>query len=153
VIDLVGDRARLVVELKRGDEPPGATALAVARLLTASPLRDVVVSSFDPAALMVLRARAPWIDTALLTADDVPVARCLGEALRVGAREAHPSAGQLLGRLDLVPKAHFLGLELTAWTVDDQAELRRLAHAAVDGAIVDRPANALAALALSTSVT
>ena len=43
----------------------------------------------------------------------------------------------------LVAKAHAAGMEILPWTVDDEADLQRLARLSVDGVITNYPDRAL----------
>ncbi len=39
----------------------------------------------------------------------------------------------------LVERAHELGLQVHVWTIDDEAEMRRLVEIGVDGIMTDEP--------------
>ncbi len=142
VIDLVGDRGRLVVELKTPLWPAGAaTAMAdtVVRELHRHRLHDVVVSSFDRPRIQQVQRHGLWLRTALLGRPGVPLGVVLRRALQDGHCEAHPHAASLLGRLDLVESAAQQGISVIGWTVDRPSDLVRLASAGVTGVICDDP--------------
>jgi glycerophosphoryl diester phosphodiesterase len=133
------------VELKTDGDLPGGVAAALCGLLRRRGARDrLLASSFDPAALRTVRALRPDIPTALVVGADGDLAAALGEAVRARHHALHPH-WQLVDR-SLVEHARSLGLVLHAWTVNDAAELLRLARLGVDGLITDVPDVALAAL-------
>ncbi|MCW2599075.1 MAG: glycerophosphoryl diester phosphodiesterase [Frankiales bacterium] len=149
ILDLVGDRGRLVVELKTPHGPAGAatgTVEAVASVLRRHRLHDVVVSSFDRPRVLQMRRRGLHIRTALLGRPGVPLGVVLGRAAQDGHVEAHPHVTSLLGRLELVRPAAQQGIAVTGWTVNRLYDLTRLADAGVQAAICDDPRNARAAL-------
>lgn len=142
VLDSVPPSRRLVIEVKRGDEPPGATGRAVGRLLRSTPRpdRDVVVSSFHEGSLRAVRETCgPGVRTALLTRPGVGARRGLVRAVRAGCAEMHPHVRRLVDQLDVVGEAHARGLRVVAWTCDDPIAQCRLAAARVDGVICDDP--------------
>jgi glycerophosphoryl diester phosphodiesterase len=134
------------VELKTDGDEAERVARAVCALLRRRGERDrVLASSFDPAAMRVVRALQPQIETALVVEIEHDVGKALDEATRVGHRALHPRA-DLVDR-SLVRRARTLGLAVRAWTVNDADEMRRLAKLGVDGLITDVPDVAVAALA------
>jgi glycerophosphoryl diester phosphodiesterase len=134
VVATVGNRGRLIVEVKRGPEPTGATARAVGQLLAAARPRDVVVSSFDPASLQVLAAEHPGLPTALLTTAEATSTAALELARRLGCAEVHPHWSATTD--SFVQAAHSRDLGIVPWTITKQDELKRLTSL-VDGAITD----------------
>jgi glycerophosphoryl diester phosphodiesterase len=140
VVDLVGDRGRLVVELKTAQWPAGASAAVVdtvARTLARHRLHDVVVSSFDRLRVKQMRQHGLGVRTALLGRPGVPLGVVLRRALQDGHQEAHPHLASVLARLNLV--AVTPSIDVVAWTVDRPAELARLAAAGLVAAICDDP--------------
>jgi glycerophosphoryl diester phosphodiesterase len=144
VLDLVGDRGRLVVELKKPTTGVVGTVEAVAAVLGRHRLGDVVVSSFDRRSVralrMVLDAQAlPAVRTALLGRPGLPLGALLQRALVDGHDEVHPHVLSLLTRLDLVRRATQQGITVTGWTVNRSSDLARMAAAEVDAVICDDP--------------
>jgi glycerophosphoryl diester phosphodiesterase len=129
------------------------TAAATARLIAEFGLRDqVIISSFLPAALHETAAadRGIALGYLMYPVRNRPVSwfRSLwpGPALRaVGARAWHPYY-DLPWLPAIIPSVRAAGYQVNVWTVDDPAELRRLAAIGVDGLITNRPAAARAAL-------
>jgi glycerophosphoryl diester phosphodiesterase len=149
MLDLVGDRGRLVVELKTPHWPAGAatqTVEAVVSVLRRHRLHDVVVSSFDRPRVLQVRQSGVSARTALLGRPGVPFGVVLRRAIRDGHDEVHPHVSSLLGRLDLVASAARQRVEVTGWTVNRPHELLRLADAGVLAAICDEPGHARSAL-------
>lgn len=105
---------------------------------------QVLISSFDHTILQAARAIVP---------DSVPMALIWAADYRV---ESH---GQFAGAAEhphysAVDKAYMAQMKaaqrrVNVWTVDDAAEVRRLAFLGVHGIISNRPADARAALAIA----
>lgn len=149
VVDLVGDRGRLVVELKTPHWPAGAADATVAAVmveLQRHRLHDVVVSSFDRPRLLRVHGYAAPVRTALLGRPGVPLAVLLRRATQDRHKEAHAHISSLLGRLELVRPALQQGISVSGWTVNRPSELARLRDAGVAAAICDEPQLARAAL-------
>ena len=141
------------VEIKNsprdGDwDPSDQAAELLVELLAAREGRDrVLVSSFNLASIDRVRSIAPQVPTALLTwAKDPLEALLIAESH--GHRALHPDllsvAGTSAGAA--ATRAHELALEVNVWTVNDPAELARLAAAGIDALITDVPDVALQAL-------
>jgi glycerophosphoryl diester phosphodiesterase len=106
----------------------------------------VLVSSFDPIALVQMYRHLPDVALAHLFHDEQPLALRKGWAGRwVGASLVHPQH-TLVDQASLA-RWHRGGLAVNVWTVNDDAELRRLAALGVDGVFADDPGHALAVLA------
>ncbi len=125
----------------------GDLVAATANVIRASGRADrVLVSSFDPWALVQLHRHLPEVAAAYLFHDEQPLALRRGWAGRwVGASLVHPQ--HTLVDHTAVARWHRAGLAVNVWTVNDPAELRRLAALGVDGVFTDDPAAALAVLA------
>ena len=105
----------------------------------------VLLSSFDPSALLQARLRARDIPTGLLF--HRKLARPLREAWPahlVRPFALHPEC--VLVTPDLVRAWRRRGLRINVWTVDDPVELRRLHSLGVDGIFTNDPAAARRAL-------
>jgi len=136
-------RGSVVLEVKADREPDVA---AVVRDLAAllDPADDVVVSSFDPAA--VAAARGLGLRTGLLTGLRVGVATGLAQAVAGGHPELHAHLASV--RLDRHAgrRCRDAGVELVTWTLSRPAGAPRLAAAGVDAVIADDPAAVVAIL-------
>lgn len=125
----------------------GALVAAAARVIKASGRAErVLVSSFDPVALIQLHRHLPDVATAYLFHDQQGLAPRKGWVGRwIGACAVHPQ--HTLVDAASVARWHRAGMPVNVWTVDDPAELRRLAGLGVDGVFANDPAAALAVLA------
>jgi glycerophosphoryl diester phosphodiesterase len=134
------------VEIKNlpGDEDFDDTeqvAEAVVALLDERGRRDsVLVSSFHLPTIDRVRALEPELDTGYLVfGDDLDGA--LAACVAGGHRALHPFVGfvgePVVG--ETVRHAHSDGIAVNVWTVNDEAEIRRLAVAGVDAVITDVP--------------
>jgi glycerophosphoryl diester phosphodiesterase len=87
------------------------------------------------------------VATALLTFAGDPVAALL-TAAEHGHGALHPKVDQLAGSAAeyVAGEAHARSMRLNVWTVNDPAEIRRLAGAGVDAICTDVPDVALSAL-------
>jgi glycerophosphoryl diester phosphodiesterase len=140
----------LVVEVKgnpweAGHDAGEPVAHALATTLAERGSRRIVVSSFNPAALAIVREKAPGVRTAVLTSAGFDPASNLAAAVAGGHDECHVPA-QILEE-SFVERARAAGRAVVAWTVNDALTLRAFRSWGVDGAITDDPAAARAVLA------
>ncbi len=130
------------------DPADGLVEKVVHRLSAGDWRGKALLSSFNETTLARARALAPALPTGSLADAAVP----LEEAIRAAAQQGHrvllPHAAALAGAAgaEAVSTAHEAGLLLVTWTVDDPAEVGRLAAAGIDGVITNRPDAALSAL-------
>ena len=125
----------------------GDLVAAVARLFgsSRSRLERMMVSSFDPTVLLQLHHRVPDIALAYIFHQDQTWAARTGWVGRaIGASLVHPQS--TLCTAARVKEWHTAGMPVNAWTVDDPAELKRLASIGVDGVFANDPAAAIAVL-------
>jgi glycerophosphoryl diester phosphodiesterase len=136
-------KARLGLFLEIKGEPTGAfLETLLAGLERSGGHASAVVISFDPGTLAALRRLKPRAATGLLFDAALP------DPVRAAEKAG---AARLLPRRDLmdpelVERAHRAGLAVVAWTVNETAEMRRLAALGVDGVMTDRPDRLIAAL-------
>ena len=146
VMEVLGD-LMVNVELKA---PVGPAGLSLARTMAAHIGRaawreQVLVSSFNPIALGLFRALAPSVPTGLLFHPDQARPLREGWARHVLRPQAvHPEHTQI--DPGTIARWRSEGYLVNTWTVDDAAELRRLAALGVDAVICNDPGAALAAL-------
>ena len=123
--------------------------------------RPVMVSSFDPAALQMLRAEAPEVPLGLLTWYRFPVEMAVAAcahmdlevlALHVGSiwDDSHGEPLDLPGIDSLLRMLHQCGRQLLVWCPDN-ATVRALVDAGTDAVVVDDVPGALAALRATSS--
>jgi glycerophosphoryl diester phosphodiesterase len=135
------------VEIKSpGPGRAGLAPLEVAKLVRELGAADrVLVSSFDPWALVQIHGLVPDLATALLFHEGEPmVARRGWLAPWVGASAMHPE--HVLCTATTVAAWRRAGYVVNVWTVDDPATLRRLAAWGVDGVFANDPAAARAVM-------
>ncbi len=133
------DRAAFYIETKRPDSAPGMEAALLA-LLEAHGLLDlarrewrVLIQSFSASSLRLIHAADPELPLIQLLPE-----RTGGHAIQAMLpRIAEYAVGIGPARADtdssLVAAAHGRGLHVHPWTVNDEAEMRRLTEARVDG--------------------
>jgi glycerophosphoryl diester phosphodiesterase len=163
IADLLEDLPREVgvnVEIKSALEDAlrpreRTTAAAVSDLVAGqSERRRMLVSSFDAAAVAIMRERAPAVPAGLLTWGGFPLRKAIPAAVHLGADvvAVHVSSfglGDTTARgaepepSHSVRVAHEAGLQVIAWC-PGPAEGDRLIAAGVDCLIVDDPAAAVA---------
>jgi glycerophosphoryl diester phosphodiesterase len=118
-----------------------AATAAVIRRSAAS--ERILVSSFDPIALVQLHLRTPDVAQAYLFHEEQPLPLRRGwVGAWFGASLYHPQ--RTLCTEASVRRWHASGLAVNAWTTDDPVELRRLAALGIDGVFCDDPGAALA---------
>jgi glycerophosphoryl diester phosphodiesterase len=104
-----------------------------------------MVSSFDPMVLLQLHHRVPDMALAYIFHQDQSLPARTGWVGRaIGVSLVHPQS--TLCTESRVKEWHRAGMPINAWTVDDPAELRRLAELGVDGVFANDPAAAIAVL-------
>jgi glycerophosphoryl diester phosphodiesterase len=102
----------------------------------------VVVLSFDPHALELVRRLDRVIMTGLLWDDDP--ANAVERAMHIGARQLAPRGDRVTPAL--VAEAHTNGLQVVTWTVNELEHIRALVATGVDGIMSDYPDRLLAVL-------
>jgi glycerophosphoryl diester phosphodiesterase len=139
--------------------PPGeTTAAAVAELVTSHAAdRRVLVTSFDPAALLVFRERAPGVPYGLLAWSRFPLRKAIPAAAHLGAQVVAPHANSLVHGAErplprMIDVAHRAGLQVLAWNVGP-GRLDELADAGVDCMVVDDVPSSLAGSRWAASLT
>jgi glycerophosphoryl diester phosphodiesterase len=123
---------------------PSRLAAATAAVVAASGALDrVLVSSFDPVALLQFHFALPQVATAFLFHRNQRWPLRSGWVGRsTGTSALHPDS--VLCTAESVAQWHRAGYAVNAWTVDKPQELKRLQHIGVDGVFANDPAAALA---------
>lgn len=124
------------------DESLAAAIVALVHELGVS--ERVVVSSFGLAAIDAVRALDPSIPTGWLTLMNYDQLRALDTVVERGHGAIHPYFTTVTA--ELVAAAHAADVKVHTWTVDDPAEMRRLAGLGVDAVITNDIALAVATL-------
>jgi glycerophosphoryl diester phosphodiesterase len=132
VLDRVKGRCGLNVEMKAE-----GIAAPVCKLIRERQAEEsILVSSFNWQAIAEVRRIAPEIKSALL-ADRRPRS-AIERAISMQVTAVNPKHD--LVDHNLCAEAHRRGLKVYTWTVDDPAEMVRLAEAGVDGIMTNYPA-------------
>ena len=99
--------------------------------------RQVLVTSFDPAALLILRERAPDVPLGLLTWTRFPLRKAVAAAAHLGVEVVTASVESFDDDAErAVRVAHEAGLEVGAWC-PAEAERERLVAIGVDCLVID----------------
>lgn len=143
-------RAELLLEIKvdeRGRRYPGIEEKVLALLGERSLAPRTLVMAFEPATLRRVRELDPTVRTVLLIErarvqhERVWPAAAITRAVELGA--AAVGFNHRLVDADVTAAARRAGLVLAAWTVNEEADLRRVIGLGVDIVISDRPDLAL----------
>ncbi len=137
VFATVGPRAIINVELKLDPSPGRELAVKVAALIRAHGVeRRVLVSSFYYDNLQRLKRADPALPVGLLYSPHEP-GQMLRAWLNPGVRaEAHHPHHRLVNAFT---RRWWRTRRVNVWTVNAEADLRRLMRLGVDGLITDRP--------------
>ena len=129
------------------DESHRAALLAAAAISDSGSIDRYLVSSFNPETTRVVSEAHPEIQTGWLADVGVDPIQAVGLAAETGHVSIHPFVDALAGSKvdDVVRAAGEAGLLVIVWTVDDTAEMVRLAGAGVDGIITNIPSAARSA--------
>ena len=124
-------------------DPDQRVAQQVVELLAGRPDHGrMLVSSFDRATVLAVRAADPSLKTGLLfVVPELVDGLTLEEFMREVAAEGHVAVhpNRHAATTELVEAAHAVGLLVNVWTVDKPAELRTLAARGVDALITNVP--------------
>jgi len=147
VLDLVGDRCRLNIEIKSMDPYANDASTAVAAVIRDRALYDqVLVSSFNPISLIKLRYLDPKIALGMLYGGEMPAfLRQVWAGPPIRPEAQHPE--HTLIDAAYMAWAHSLHCAVNTWTVNDVAEARRLAALGVDIIMSDVPDQIMEGLA------
>ena len=140
VFDAVGDRLLINIELtnyaSRGDD----LELKVLELIAQRGLEDrVMVSSFHPLSLRKVKQAAPRVVCGLLYSANSPIylRQTWGAPLIPDLEARHPD--YKLVDSDFVRRYHARGQKVNVWTVNDEADMRRMIEFGVDAIMTDKP--------------
>lgn len=125
-----------------------SVAGAVVDLVRGRGTDRVLVSSFHLPTIDRVHERAPEIPTAFLFLVGTDLGSVVDLVAGRGHGALHPDVRALTGAAgsDLVAAAHDRGLAVNVWTVNDPAEIARMADLGVDGIVTDVPDVALQVL-------
>ncbi|HEY4690332.1 MAG TPA: glycerophosphodiester phosphodiesterase [Anaerolineae bacterium] len=140
VFDAVGDRLVINVELTNYTSRNDGLEYKVIELIGKSDLADrVMVSSFSPLSLRKVKRAAPHVVCGLLVAPDMPIflRRAWLAPLIPHLDARHPQHSMIDAAF--VRKTHARGQKVNTWTVNEEADMRRLIGAGVDAIMTDRP--------------
>jgi glycerophosphoryl diester phosphodiesterase len=147
VLDLVGAGCRLNIEIKTPDPAGGGQEVVLlVKVVQRRDLYDqVIVSSFNPIALIRMRRADPRMALGLLYSENQPIylhRAWLRPLIQPTALHPH----RTLIDASYMRWARGKGYAVNTWTVNEVEEARRLAGLGVDALISDVPERLLAAL-------
>ena len=141
VLDAYATKVHFAIEIKT-DTPERLARVAplVAAAIERYRLGErVAVTSFDPAALELMRATAPHVPRVYIGAYDTPV--FLETALALGCRQADIPLNR--STAETVRAAQAQGLRVVGWLGNTREQLAALIAWGVDGITTDHPTTAL----------
>ena len=139
VIDAVGQRLLLNIELKAKGWSDKGLAAKVVQIVEQNDLVDrVVLSSFNPLVVWRAKRRDPQIATGLLYAQDMPLfLRKAWSRWLLRPTALHPHYAMVDSHY--VWWANRQGYRVNVWTADDPGDMQRLMREGVDIIITNRP--------------
>jgi glycerophosphoryl diester phosphodiesterase len=146
VLDLVGDRCRINIEIKSLDPYARDASDAVAAIIRQRNLYEqVIVSSFNPITLLKMRHLDGAIALGVLYDGEMPIFfRRVWAGPPLSPQAQHPH--YRLVDAAYMQWAQEIGAEVNTWTVNEPEDARRLAALGVHTLITDVPDEMLAAL-------
>jgi glycerophosphoryl diester phosphodiesterase len=126
----------LPIYYRRFVPPPNEFVTLLKYPLSILPENSFYISSFDPQVLRVVKRELPKISLAFLTEN------ILGLSLNIRRLGFIPQMYSPYYRflsLKMVKKAHYMGMKVVTWTVNDVQDFNRLRNMGVDGVITDYP--------------
>jgi len=140
VFEAVADRLLINVELTHYDNLRDGLEYRVVALIDTHGLAErVIVSSFSPLSLRHVKQAARRIACGLLYMPDLPLffRRAWFAPLIPGLDAHHPQ--HVLVDAAFVRRRHVRGQTVNVWTVNGEADMRRMVDAGVDAIMTDRP--------------
>lgn len=139
VLDLVGNRCRVNIEIKSLDPYANDASAAVVAVVRQRQLYDqVIISSFNPISLLKVRHLDPKIAVGMLYDDEMPAfLRTVWAGAPLRPEAQHPE--HTLIDAAYMAWARALPCAVNTWTVNDVEEARRLASLGVDVIMSDLP--------------
>ena len=138
VFQEIGDRLLMNIELTNYARPFSELPKIVSRMIFEFDLMGrVLISSFNPIALIKMKRFAPEIPLGLLVMDTEPVWLISFFRYITPYLAYHPSY-KMVDR-KLVQREHHLGHQVNVWTVNEMDQIRELVGMGVDGVITDVP--------------
>jgi glycerophosphoryl diester phosphodiesterase len=137
-LEAVRGRVLINVEIKAEAVASGVVP-AVARLITEHEMLDaVVVSSFSPEALRLMKITEPAIATVTLFNKDLHTGRDELEIIQeVGSRGCNISSR--LVTPEMIDRYHSHGIPVGVYTINEASEMRRMMELGVDAVFSDYP--------------
>jgi glycerophosphoryl diester phosphodiesterase len=134
----LGDRLLMNIELTNYARPFNKLPEVVLRIIFEFDLMErVLISSFNPIALIKMRRLAPETTLGLLVMETEPVWLITFFRLMIPYQAYHPSFPMLDEHL--VQREHHLGHQVNVWTVNEKDQIQELVSMGVDGVITDAP--------------
>ncbi len=139
VIEALDSQTRINIELKTESPATDGLENAVVQAIQEYDLYDrVIVSSFNPVALLRVKWADKRIPVGLIYAPDLPRYLSEGWFIPILRPEAlHPEIRMV--DEEYMEKARKKGYRVNVWTVNEAADLKRMLELEVDGIITDRP--------------
>jgi glycerophosphoryl diester phosphodiesterase len=138
VFQEIGDRLLMNIELTNYSRPFNQLPEVVSRMIFEFDLMGrVLISSFNPIALIKMRRLAPEIPLGLLVMDTEPFWLIAFFRLMTPYQAYHPSFPMV--DKQLVQREHHLGHRVNVWTVNEEDKIRELVSMGIDGVITDVP--------------
>ena len=140
VFEAVGQRVLINVEIKSTTvRSTGLEAKVIALIRQHGLIERVIVSSFNPLALIKIKRAEPRLACALIYSPDEPIylSRAWLAPLIPHLDAHHPKANTVTP--DVVRQIHACGQKINVWTMLTAAEVQSLAAAGVDGLIGNDP--------------
>jgi len=138
VLDAIKGRILINIEIKPEAVEFGVVSKVAALINEHEMLDSVVVSSFSPEALRLMKITDPAVITATLFNKELHTGRDpLEIIMEVGSRGFNISGKRLT--VEMVERCHRNEIPVAVYTVNDAAEMRRLMELGVDAVFTDHP--------------
>jgi glycerophosphoryl diester phosphodiesterase len=137
-LETVKDRILINVEIKSEAVEHGVVPKVAALIVEHGMLDRVVVSSFSPEALRLMKITDPAVITATLFNKELHTDRDpLEIIMEVGSHGFNISGKRLTA--EMVERCHKHGIPVAVYTVNEPSEMRRLMELGVDAVFTDHP--------------